>query len=774
VNNVSSENRDIPDGMAETLEEFLKATKTNAEESITKLIEIAQSANAVNLFVALFANMALGPAEHISEMTHGDVPAKLELFAYHIFPFFGVGGENTITPWHTQHCWEALDKVFFSRMFDTYSKHRSGSTEQIDSLLMSLRSQAEVVRGSAYPEQTSEEIVAVQGKFDNWFAQQCGIAPTRAVDLMWAIMKALEYDANNFMGEVYKSGQVLGELWKTAKKKPLHKRSASEQHLLNICADKKTAEMFGFVKRLNELAPSKLPVSFSSLKYFDPALSEKEWTALCGLIGLTEEKRQNMRDPVEVRQTPLFVLHDNRVLLADISNALDCLWERFEKIARNDQNFYNKRYQRRKADWLEDKVIECLKQIFPAEHIYRKLSYPDPDKPDGSTAELDFAVFWPPFIVLIEVKAKQFRIESQLGDIGRLRSDVKANIDDAFEQAKRARRYIDATETPEFIEIETGKKLRFEKLGIRRTYLLTISQHHLSGIVNHFDELKGMGLFKDGEYPLSICIADLETISKFCNGPDVLLHFIERRIKIQQERLEVMADELNFFGTYLSCRLQAEQLWKKDGQTVDSIWIAGGSEQFDKLMEYRRGERKEAPTIELMVPSEIKEILTELRRRDDPAARWIAFSLLDMSDVALNSISQILREVRAATLTPNMFRSVTHQDGETSISIVASLDLPPDMLRARTRIRALIEKYRRKVLKSIGIGIMITDGTKPFDCSVWAEGPWEYNEQMEKCLRDEPPLAPLAGQKLPGRNDPCICGSKKKFKKCCLPRIEST
>jgi hypothetical protein len=25
--------------------------------------------------------------------------------------------------------------------------------------------------------------------------------------------------------------------------------------------------------------------------------------------------------------------------------------------------------------------------------------------------------------------------------------------------------------------------------------------------------------------------------------------------------------------------------------------------------------------------------------------------------------------------------------------------------------------------------------------------------------------------KLPGRNEPCVCGSGKKFKKCCLPKI---
>lgn len=30
----------------------------------------------------------------------------------------------------------------------------------------------------------------------------------------------------------------------------------------------------------------------------------------------------------------------------------------------------------------------------------------------------------------------------------------------------------------------------------------------------------------------------------------------------------------------------------------------------------------------------------------------------------------------------------------------------------------------------------------------------------------------LIKNKIPGRNDPCICGSGKKFKKCCLQKFE--
>jgi SEC-C motif len=145
-----------------------------------------------------------------------------------------------------------------------------------------------------------------------------------------------------------------------------------------------------------------------------------------------------------------------------------------------------------------------------------------------------------------------------------------------------------------------------------------------------------------------------------------------------------------------------------------------------------------------------------------------------MSDDALTFIAQSIRELRTMSLTSGTFRRIVRQDGDIVISIVASAGLPLADLEIRTEFRAFIEKYRRKARKSIGIGIISEDRSKPFHCASWIEGTWEYDEEIEKLVKDEPPFVPAPGQKLPGRNDPCLCGSGKKFKHCCLPKIERT
>ena len=491
------------------------------------------------------------------------------------------------------------------------------------------------------------------------------------------------------------------------------------------------------------------------------------------LIGMTTENRTQMSVPVNVRETPLFVLPDKRVILIDISHGLDALWDAFERAAKTDQGFFDARYQRRKARWLEDRVAVCLSTVFPSHSIYLDLTYPDPDKSDGSTAQLDAAVLWGPFLMLVEAKAKQFRLESQLGDTGRLRSDIKTNVQDAFDQARRAAKYINDNAVPTFAGSD-GRQLRIQKDHIRRVYLVTVSQHLLAGLATRLSMFEELGLFRDREYPLSISVADLETVTRFCDGPDVFLHYIEKRLLTQKESLDIQADELDLFGAYLQTRLQPSRLWDRDGTKPDLVQLVGYSAQFDDWYSYKRGDLRTPPQISLEIPTEIKGILSQLRKFNDDTARWIAFAPLDFSDQVLEVIAKGCADLRTAQFTPGMFRTTVRKEGDAVVVIVASRDLTRDRLQERTQLRARIEKYRYKAQKCIAFGVMANDTSQAFDCTAWSDETWQYDSVMEELLVDEPPFIPAVGAKLPGRNAPCLCGSGRKFKKCCLRRFEAS
>lgn len=625
------------------------------EDGLKKIQKLAQAVDAVRLFVAMVANTVFGPPEHMTEGSYGDVPAKLELLAYHLYPFFGVSNNKEITPWHINECLELLGQIFVAtnwlEFFPENSKAETKGSSEISSII---RMRTRIIRGSAYPEQTEEEVTTIQGSFENWFLKRLGIGPITASHTLWTLLKMQEGKLNKVMPGIRKNARDLEVQWLQAKKKSPKKRSEAEKLLIRSIKNRKTANAFGFFQKLNAVAPDILPVGMNDLKEMEQSYTKEEWYGLIDLVGLTVTNRNEMTDPIEVRQKPLFVLPDNRFILVDLSNALDVLWNKFEETAKNDQDFFQKKYQRKKAEWLEKKSADCFAKIFPANNIYSNLAYPDPDKNGAATAELDVAIEWGPFLLLTEVKAKQFRMESQLGDVGRLRTDLKENVEDAFGQARRAARYINQTSYPVLSESSTGRKLHIQKGRIHRTYLITISQHHLAGLANDFSMLQSLGLFKHGEYPFSISIADLEILSEFSDGPDIFLHYIEQRLDIQKWPIRVESDELGFFGAYLNTRLQKDRISQTNGKDLDLVSLSGFSDRFDRWIMYKRGELSTPPTIRLDVPDEIQYLLSELRKREDDGARWIAFALLSMSDNSLQAIAHLMKELRGQTLTPGM------------------------------------------------------------------------------------------------------------------------
>ena len=743
------------------------------EQAASQIESLAQSVDAVKLFCAVVANVAFAPEGTITEASHGHVPAMVETMAYYLYPFFGTCDTADATPAQVTECIHNLNKLVSMRPFVGFAPGQdAGVQDDVAAIASFVRMNAEMIRGSAYPEQTAREIIKIQGHFDGWFSNVTHISPDRAQHILWAIIRRQEDALNSRLADIREELMTAADLWRQSSETPAYHRPPEEDDLLELSTGAEPACEHEIMTSLMIAASDTIPVGKEDITELEPRIISEEWDGLIELIGMTTQDRISMSAPVDVRQRPLFVLPDKRLILVDISNGQDALWDAFDAKAKADTAFFGTKYQPHKSEWLETSVVTCLRTIFPSESVYQNLKYPDPDKNDGSETQLDAAAVWGPFLILVEAKAKQFRLESQLGDVGRLRDDLKDNIEDAFGQARRAAKYIHLTPSPEFKESATGRRLTVQKDQVIRTFLITVSLHHLAGLATRLSQLQDLGLFRDGEFPFSISNADLETIAQFCDSPDVFLHYVEKRLMTQHENINILADELDLFGAYLQTRLQPSRLWEKDGIKPTAVLLTGYSQQFDDWASFQRGDRSSPPNISLEIPGEIKDILTELRKRDDYAARWIAFALLDLSDSVLAVIAKGFDDLKTTQFTPGMFRTLAFTEGDTVISIMATRKILHDPLPIRTQMRAMVEKYRYKAQKCVAFGVMTTDSSKPFDCAFWLDGAWQHDAEMENLIQNEAPFVPAPGTKMPGRNEPCMCGSGKKFKRCCLARFD--
>src|SRR5208283_4460744 len=109
---------------------------------------------------------------------------------------------------------------------------------------------------------------------------------------------------------------------------------------------------------------------------------------------------------------------------------------------------------------------------------------------------------------------------------------------------------------------------------VRRTFQITASLRLLANVATYLAWVNPLRLLAPGEYPWSVSLADLETVSEFSEGPDVLLHYIERRLAAQLADTETVGDEIRLFGAYLKTRMPDSMFLDDHGRRVSMITFA--------------------------------------------------------------------------------------------------------------------------------------------------------------------------------------------------------
>jgi hypothetical protein len=737
-------------------EAFKQHFRKQQEELVAEIHDFAAQIDCEHAFLSLATSQVfrMSSEEGYQEIEHGMIPALVELAAFYLYPSFGESQERDHGIY--QKLFDALEKLNSLRGLTTVFGIDQSDSE-LAKLQVRLQLYAESVRGSSYPLQIRLRIESVQGIHENWFKAKAGIGPMRALE----ILECFEKLANdNFKQGKSRFEDLTEQMFALA-----GKLSDSNDPTIEADRERLGIEMKSFIDDSSET----LAVSFEQIRAELGGLESLEWDALAKLIGTTKESRAQLTHPRELRSRPVFFLGQERFLIVDFASAFDAIFEAFDELTRTDQSFRDRKYVPKMAKWMEDETIRCFGRIFPASSIYSNLVYPDPDNP-GSEAELDGAILWRPFLVLSEVKGKQFRSRSRLGDPSRLRSDLKDSIEEAFDQASRAIRFLESKDEVVFKERNTGRELKVRKGEIRRVYPVSVTLHHFGGLATQLAMLERLGLFKDASYPWSLSLADLDTIARFGGTPDVFLHYAQRRIELQESQEEVMADELDLFCVYLDCRLHPSQFWGMDRGGQEGrrrLSFLGCSERIDEWYQAEHGLKKERPEIKLELPPVFAEVINELRNRGDDGARWIAFALLGLSNEGVERFAGGLEELRKQAVRGGKIVRTTFKEDETVVSVMGGVGVPVSELRKQTAARCALEKYRLKAAHSLAIGFRVEDREKPFDCACWLEGPWVEDPELDALIQAErPKLLPV--RKLPGRNEPCPCGSRRKFKKCCI------
>jgi hypothetical protein len=730
------------------------AARARAVETLEGL---AAAVDPAALLAAMCCHLLMLPPGEYAEGKHGDVILRLELLAYHLIPWFGDPERPAPGPDHVNVCDAALDELMRTRP----SPDPGGAPM----ILRDLRMHAELVRGAAYPDKTAALITRVLGRREKWFASRCGIGPRRAVAVVEAIVR----------GHLATSTEIGREAAQHAEEEQRSMRGGRRVKMprwARLAGATGNAWARGYSERLCELGPAHFPVGLTDLEMEQPP-DIGEWKALIALIGLTSAVRVGIDSEVEMRTRPLLVLGGERVVLLDWANALETLWLAYETIARTDPAAYED-HQRRRGRALEEQVRDALLRLFPRTSVFHDMTYPDPVRGPGATAQLDLLVAWHPFIILVEAKAGQFRFEGRLGETALLKSDLERTIGSGASQLSRALAYINSTNRPEFREVKTGRTCILDMGQVCRSYSLLVTQQELE-LAARADAVRDLGLLPGTPVPITLAAANLDTITRFCAGPEVFVHYLERRGAVQQSPHEIAADEMNLFGAYLDDRLTLfDELATAVGENpVTFVWTAL-SQRFDSESMHRLAGAPAGESIRLKLPPGIEELLADLRFAGDVGSRRIAFELLDLTNTELLTVAAGLYRLRKdGQPSPGVLRRIVMQEGDLLVHLMGAVHGSPAEMKEVLVPRTILEQQRRGARIALGFGVDLSLPGQPVVTATWCGEPTPSDQRVDASAVEAAQILPAPGWHPPGRNEPCWCGSGRKHKRCCLGRLSS-
>ena len=689
-------------------------------------------------------------------------PAAVELAAWLLYPEFGRStsrdGERiqaAIT------ALEEHESAFtFAEMFPQLPPD-----EAHDDLAMHLRIHSGMVRGSAYPTQVVRRIEGVMQGLESKLSALVGIGPCRACEIIRALTAQVEDNVNGMRDafrEISARGQVLaakGNALIDADRTQLAAYSDEMRRILGTMEGEWSPTRAQIAARLG-------------------GVSESEWSALAKAVGLTPASRATLSKVVNVQDRPLFFLDAERRRhgksharmfgggFLDHSRNVGC------RMSSGRKHVWKNDYVRGAGF---DAVCKSLRD--------RRLCdacFPDPDNAGGET-EADVVVVWWPFLIVVDAKGKRVAPEALRGSRTKLKQTIANNIQDAFIQSRRVVRVLERDGRIRFTEKATGRVIEVEQDRLRRVMPISVTLQSLSGIPTQLAVTQRLGLFKGNAYPWSVSIDDLDAVTRFASSPDVFLHYIERRTAHQNITVGLHGDELDIFGQYLGNRLHPS-LYEGRKEIAEhtagptTIAFSDGDEDFEPFyMAEWNGEPLPSATVGLKVPPLIQSVLSELRNRVDDGARWVAFALLGLSHAALERLASALEDMKSNLAQGQRILRTTMREGDVVINVLAHRGLTKGDFFKNVTIRSRMEHYRTRPRATVTIGIDQRDTSQVFEVAQWLEGPWEYEPVMEKLLagdRGQPRIVQMPhGARKPGRNDPCPCGSGKKFKKCCISQM---
>lgn len=407
------------------------------------------------------------------------------------------------------------------------------------------------------------------------------------------------------------------------------------------------------------------------------------------------------------------IKHDSRYIavhrdhLSGIQRRLESLLNPQSAEARNKCQESWELYQRHRARSTEAIAIRLLGRIMPGAAVHSNLEYVATGAAHGKLCELDGLVLFDCNVLLVEVRAGSLDASSRRGSPIRIERDVKELLGKPDQQTARAEEFIQSNDKPTF-RTKDGGTVIIDKRSVRHIHRIVVTLSQLAVFTTAMYRTAELNIFVNQRLPWCVSLMDLMIIADFIRFPSQFVHYLRRRIRLNELGRTYAHDEIDLFGHYLSEGLYFEQLGE-----LDMLQLLGYSSQFDDYYFHEQGLRRTpAPVPSMKLPANVTQLIEELEATGKWGRSEIVCRLLDLSSETREEFDRFIDETRRRVRRDGRTHDATIMLGDGSGGVTFFATKPAFADAARERLPRYMVAKRAQTGAKEWIGFLSIVGQR--------------------------------------------------------------
>ena len=499
--------------------------------------------------------------------------------------------------------------------------------------------------------------------------------------------------------------------------------------------------------------------------HIDKGIVDKVLSAFVVPQGERNAQFKALHDFNIANASPLIRTPDGSYLLFHIYSLVEALYEAPFYWMGADKTYVNTAMQNRGL-FTEQFAVERLRQVFGQENVFANI---DIYETKGTKlAEIDVLVLFGNRALVLQAKSKRLTLEARRGNDLQIKEDFKKSIQDSSDQAYRCAKLL--VESKCYFKDAADSAVTVST-SLKRIYVICLIADHYPALSFQSRQFLKFAATETISPPFIMDVFALDAMTEMLSTPLQFLSYVDRRTGYIDKLMA--SHELTILSYHLK-----KNLWLDEEHDLvmldDDI-----SADLDVAMLVRRegipGKATPDGILTRFSATTLGHMVKAIEARPDAATIDLGFALLALGEDTVIDVSAGIDQLAKQGVADGKNHDLTVGLGSgcTGLTIHCNDD-PIDIAGPALQRHCYARKYTEHA--QTWFGVCMRPSNKALRFGLNLDFPWVQNDTMDELtktmgkpgklqalLRD----AAKARGKV-GRNDPCTCGSGKKYKKCCL------